>query len=329
MTRVSDHGALQDEYILDILDAVSADTGRKFDQSRVARLSRPGFKADVADAFEVFLVPGRRKADDAVLSLSPPAFPEAVAGAVSRTKALAGGLPERLAETVLLPEYQGRYSGRSFALYPRLLPVSGNRAFGYLQKRMLRRPVTEWAGCLARASRSELTDDAEIARRFLEPLGRLSEESGASDELRAAARSAAEAFLHGRLRPVTVIQHGDFWLGNILLRHIWPLRRGRDYPFMIIDWGAVNRQGYPVVDLMRFLGSATRNAGFRAAALDRYRASAGLDRAAVLPHLCAGIGWLGMHRNQFPLSRYLESSERLFRMTRTVLNASPGRSRIT
>jgi len=308
-----------DEYVLDLLDSVSADTGRRFDLSGVVRLSRPDFKADVADAVEVFLVPGRQRRDDTILSLSPPAFPEAVAAAVARTEALARRLPDALANTVLLPEHRGSYSGRSFVLYRRLHAVSENRVLGYLQKRALRAPVMQWLGDLAQASRCKLSDRAEIHRRFLDPLGKLSEEQGASDALREAARAAAEAIAGGEVQPVTIIQHGDFWLGNILLHSAWPRWQTGRYPFTIIDWGTVNVDGYPVVDLMRFLNLTTRDPGVRTAMLNAYLAATGLEREAALPHLCTGIAWLGMHRNQFPLSRYLESSERLFQGTRKAL----------
>ena len=302
--------------VRDLLASAGQEMGRHFDvrgEAGIRLVSK--LKPDVEDSVDVFVVRTRPRSDDSVLILSAARYPESVIAAADRAARIADNLPPDLAETVLQPEYRGRHNGRSFAIYPCLGTLSRNRLVRFVQKRLLRGNVLDWTLEFAACSRRPVEEPEQLEERFLSPLAYLAEEAGASDALRHAASKAAQSLQEPGFVPVSVAQHGDFWQDNILLNHGWPSRRGRRFAFSVIDWGASEPSGYPFIDFLRYGLSSTRNTAWITAGLRAQRERLNLPREAVLPHVCAGIGWLGMHRGQFPLPRYLGLAETLFANT--------------
>lgn len=300
----------------ELVRSVGRATNRRFevdDPAGFTLLSKP--KPDVEDSVDVFLIRAQPRRDDSVLILSGPRHPDSVAEAAARAARIADGLPAHLAETVLRPDHQGRHGNRSFALYPRLGTFSRNRWIRYAQKRWIRSSVLEWTLEIAACSRRPVEEPKELEARFVEPLSYLAGEGEASSAMRRAANEAVEMLEGSSFVPVSVAQHGDLWLDNVLLNRGWPARRGRRFAFSVIDWGASEPRGYPFIDFLRYGLSSTRSSSWISAGLRAQRERLGLSLDAVLPHVCAGIGWLGTHRNSFPYRRYLALAETLFSST--------------
>ncbi len=88
--------------------------------------------------------------------------------------------------------------------------------------------------------------------------------------------------------------------------------QGKKYPFSVIDWGAANLKGYPFVDLLRYALSTTKNETRIRKNLHAYSRRSDVSLKLLPNYVCASIGWLGLHRNNFPMERYVSSSEELF-----------------
>ncbi len=133
-----------------------------------------------------------------------------------------------------------------------------------------------------------------------------------SSEIQTQTAAALAALETGAFKPTNVIQHGDFWQGNILLNRGWPLKGCQDESFSIIDWGGANLKGYPYIDLLRFSLSIPRGKAVTKKRLIKYSRFCGFSVEEILYYVCAHIGHLGLNRHEFPLDRYVRSMEDLF-----------------
>ncbi len=272
-------------------------------------LARPGFKKNVADATSAFAIEDADRRRQFVVLLSSPDYPDAVNGAVQRAAAAAARLPQRLARHVLTPVLADRACGRTYAVYARYYPLSSNRGVRALEKRAIENAVYGWLGEVASATQTKIVDLKDVERCFIAPLDFLANESGLSAEVRAAAARVRKQATHRDFAPTMILEHGDLWLGNILFPRRSPLFGGAG-DFVIIDWGASNAQGYPLIDLIRFFDSTSSDRQKLRRAIKCYNDESGI--AALDPELyaLAALGQLGLHRNQFPRDRYLSLAEK-------------------
>lgn len=299
-----------EQSFLYIVGIASRELGVDFKTASLAWISQPR-DAGVADAPTIFRISAARSEDDAVFIVSNERFPEFVANAVECARTVRDRVQQSAGGRVLLPKMVGRHGDRSFAVYRRLYPVSENRWLSKAQRILIEPGVCAWLRDVAVASRT-VPDAGQFESAFVRPLTFVAAEAAFSGALRGAAETALRSLERGTVAPVTTVQHGDFWIGNILLNRVLPLPRSGSR-FFVIDWGSANLQGYPFVDLVRYIGSTSSNRQKLRRRVEEYRRQCGFEREALSTSICASIGWIGRHRNEFPLEQYIASSEALFR----------------
>lgn len=299
----------EEQHLPEIVEQASIKLGLRLVLAPNAVLARPDFKKKVADATSVIKIGDSAGSRKFVIILSSAEYPDAVNEAVQRAAAAAANMPQRLARRVLAPIYADRVGGRSYAVYPRYFPFSKNRIVRKLEKLAIEDAVYRWLGEIANATQTTIVDPREIERRFIAPLDYLANETILSDGVRSAAATFLKDAARSDFTPKLIVEHGDLWLGNILSRRRSPLLGGAD-DFVIIDWGASSPQGYPLYDLIRFFDSTSNDRRKLRRAILRYSVASGIAVGDLELYALAGLGRLGLNRNQFPLERYLSLAEK-------------------
>lgn len=280
--------------------------GNKYDLDSLRSLRRQNLNTEVGDSSAVFRVDGFSPADDSIIIISNNRFPNFVSEAVGRTVLVAKKLESQLSERVLSPSVAGTHGLQSYAFWPRHMAIADNRVLKRIQILSVYKGVFQWLGDMAQTTRLPVSLGEDLKRQYTDPLTYLINQDFISAAIKGIATQVLSAMQDNTFRPVSVVQHGDFWYGNILLEKSWPLPLHTPKPFFIIDWAGANVHGYPYVDPLRFLMSIGKRDNEILHFLDLYGTKCGLPINDVLSYVCAYIGHLGMNRNEFPLDRYLK-----------------------
>jgi hypothetical protein len=300
------------DYIDDIIEDVCQNLNVKYNSSSINWISRPDFKGQVADAALIFKINGIKHDDDAVFIISNPDYPNFVEDAVKKAEKISTLVPPNTSKSILLPSFSGYYGEQSFSAFPMLDNISQNRLCRAGQKYLLKNGVNEWIGELTKSSHRYLTGSDEINDIFIKPLLYVIGETQFSAALRNAAERTVAAINTKEFIPSCCIQHGDLWLGNILLNRDRSIFNRRSYGFSVIDWGSANINGYPFIDQLRFSMSSTKSRAAYSRTLLNYASFCDISPELFLNYVCTSIGRLGLNRNEFPFDRYLIASEKLF-----------------
>lgn len=266
----------------------------------------------VADYTLKFYIADQRGRKVAVLIISNKVNPHMVARSVQQAHEARNALGKRLNEVILEPLAHGHICGLSYAIWPLHFDLSSFRLVRFWQKRFLLPRVCAW---LAAASRQTLCTSIapdQIQSLYILPLTRLSADRRYSAGLRSAASIAADRVSAGQLRPVTVLQHSDLWLGNILLsskrNEIAKNFRG----FYVIDWSGATICGHPFFDLLIFCRSINVSTSSLRSVIEHYCLAIDCGLPDTVAYTLAGLGVLGMHLEHFPETHYLAMCEKVF-----------------
>jgi hypothetical protein len=295
----------QEEHIIDIVEACSSRLEGVLEIGSVRPIGRPSFKGGVADATQAFFVDGASRRDDCVLILSNPQFPEMVDQAVTKAKDARVRLGPQLGEVVCTPLVNGRWEGRSYAVYSRLEGFSSNRYLRRLQVVSSERGIFDWLVNVFHHTREECAEREDRHQNFLKPLQTLSGDEDLSSLVRASTATLEGEVSHGRARAFKCLQHGDFWHGNVLFSRgpiaaLSPIQKN----FHVIDWAGSRLSGYPGIDALRFAISAFGQGSFASKKVRNFVRLVDLsDVEFSLSCFCA-LGWLASNLNEFPKDRF-------------------------
>jgi hypothetical protein len=262
----------------------------------------------VSDDPAKILLLDRQGRPAAVLKLSSPAYPDLVHRSsenILRARDLLGPVLGEALPTILL---RGEVEGRSFMVLAYGRPFSRSRWGWFLQRVGLSSLVLQWLWEVTAATCRKPAED-EVERDFREPLRWLASKSGLDGSLREEAKTSLRLLDQGGWGPRYVLAHNDLWRDNLLLRRPTPGEAHRAGGFgrlLIIDWGGARLQGHPFYDLMRLgqsLGISKRRWRLE---IRRHLEVLGTDEAGGRALLLSGLGYLGLHRDHFPMERYLE-----------------------
>lgn len=202
-----------------------------------------------------------------------------------------------------MPIDHGSWDGISYALWAYRSPLSTNRLLKYAQKNLLAPKVRAWLSSIALQTRQEYLTADDLNRNFAEPLATLI--SYSSDAaLTRACEIAARRITNGDFRPVHVLQHGDLWLGNLLIKGSLELLDPEQPGFTVIDWGGATTSGYPFFDLVKFSMSCNMPPKATACHIDTVREIIRCEPADVVSYITCALGKLRQDLEHFPEDRF-------------------------
>ena len=259
-----------------------------------------------------FFVSQKNGRNNGVLIVANRRHPDVVAKAVKKTLEAGKTAGPDAGRAVMQPIISGAFEHRSYAIWPRHKPLSRNRLLRAIQNRRLRPQVFSWLREVTRHSAAQVSAMDEMSKKYRAPLEFLINDSATSSEVRARASNALRAFQSGAWPAVTILQHSDFWLGNILLpRTNFGQSDGKRIRFYVIDWGGAELAGYPFFDLARYcISSGVPVPAARREVLRQSKILNCEPETASFYALCA-LGAIGLKPGFFPKERYVEMCARV------------------
>jgi hypothetical protein len=302
--------------VVEIVKRANATTGERFWCPGITALTAEETVNVLKDSATSYFVPGVVAADDSILKISNSQFPDSVEQESKKARLARGILSGDLAEAIPSALFEGRLAGRSFAIWPKYRPISGYKIVRAAQKRLLYDDVFAWLRGVAEASIDrKLTADA-IVRRCRLPLEHIRAHRQLGEEIRSLAHQALQRLDEGDWHPVSILQHSDLWLGNILL----PIRKPRNdkFPFFVIDWGGSVIDGAPALDMVRFCMSANVNLRRAHREFLYYASAIQISLEELVFEIVVGLGLIGTNLNEFPEDRFVDLCKSIFDFLRTV-----------
>lgn len=287
------------------------------DFADIAALTQDEFKREVSDAPSKSYVLDRSGKCIGVLLLSNHTNPALIGRSVARAREAAEALGPELASVIIKPLAEGHFDDLSYVIWPLHRDLSHIRLLGFVQKKKLISPVFNWLRAQSSQTAMQVQNDV-VDDFFRDPLARMSDDNRFSDTMRAAANLGLQRLEAGVWQPYTVMQHGDFWLGNILLPHKGQ-RQNHPYGFIVIDWAGAKMRGYPFADLVRMSSSIGLSRRLLLREVLRLSQIIKCEICDAESYLLASIGHLGSNLEHFPEHRFLRGSIRSFNQLRGVV----------
>ena len=277
------------------LDNVSMHIGRDLGAVfGIEPLADDQFKVRLPDATSKYVV---RMSDgpNLFLLVSGEGNRHLVSRAVANIQAARAAVSPGIAAHILDTVAAGEAMGTSYAVWmqQRDFPTAG-RLQRFLARRRYAEPILDWAEGLARDTLAEGDPDA-----FAASLRAIEAEGGFGPAMREDARRARARMEAGTWRPRHCLQHGDLWIGNVVLS---------DAPngpaFSVIDWAGMERNGYPFYDLARMLLSLRAGSRLARGRIARLCDLVGCAPEDAVSYALAALGHVGRHLEHFPPDLY-------------------------
>jgi hypothetical protein len=274
----------------------------------------------VADDTSKFLVRDAQGEPRGVVLCSSFVDPDMVAHGMERARSAQRAVKENLKTYILEPLLEGRCCGLSYALLPYCGSLSGSRVVNRIQRTVLGPALFRWLRRSAQATVSE--PSAGVDHEIDAALEALEKTQGMSRSVRAAAEQALNRLHNGLWIPRRVLMHGDFWLGNILLRskEMPSARRSPWWDrFVVIDWAGSRLDGFAFWDLFRLAQSVRASNRRLSHEVVAWARMFDCDPTDARSYLAAALGDLGLHLNHFPVERFVELADSVMRDADRVL----------
>ena len=211
-----------DYCIHEIIEKNRSLLGDQFNDSCLHSLDKPGFKNQVKDSANVYRIEQSLGGSPLILTVSNPEFPDAVGDAVGRAQTVRSLLTAEIADPILSPMLCAECEGRSYAFWPLQIPISENRLLRKAQLLSINSRVIKWIAKLGKTTGVTKHSSEAIQDQFIDPLKYVLDDTDMPAAVKQAAQCTLVALQASKFNPVSVVQHGDFWQGNILLARHWP-----------------------------------------------------------------------------------------------------------
>lgn len=219
-------------------------------------------------------------------------------------------LGEPLGSRVLVPAVETQVEDSTVVVVPWRQPLADRGLVWRAQRTLLRPALSLWLRGVARHTRRPIPD---VGESFERPLRHLAANPLASGDIQQAAKAALAEVERRSWAPFHVLEHNDFWRGNVLLDRDRSSSLPLSRRFLVTDWpGAKVDDGYPIYDLVRMADSFGM--------CPRTLASEARLHAEILecpPHACmvyllASLGRIGLEPANFRDDLYRSLLRRCF-----------------
>jgi hypothetical protein len=223
-------------------------------------------------------------------------------------------LGKELGHIVINPLATGDIEGISYGIFPYCQPLSNSRLWWQIQKLQISPAILQILSDVNRITVSAVPS-AEVEETFAKSLQYLVDSSVIPEPLPQLSKNALDQLFKGIWHPYYVLMHNDLWKGNILLR------KSRDQntqnnlfnhsigsKIVIIDWAGSLVKGYPIYDLIRIAQSLKLSDRQLLNNLKKHSQILNCQLEESLFYLLTALGYLGIHREEFPLERFIKLS---------------------
>lgn len=240
-----------------------------------------------------------------VLIVSNAKFPLTVGKAISRLQDARSRLGAQTRNVAEMPVHHGVSEGVSYALWAYRFPLSNNRFYLYAQKQLLVPKLTAWLSSVARETRRDDLTPEELGSNFIEPLELLISRPELGATLSRLSQDTLARMRAGQFKPVHVLQHGDLWRGNVLIKGPLGLLSPSENGFIVIDWGSAKVSGYPFIDLLRFTMSFNLSPAETARHVNSMRRVIRCEPEDVAAHVACSFAKLYQEIDNFPEQNFI------------------------
>lgn len=237
----------------------------------------------------------------AMVLCSPERFPEVIARSVRRASEARQCLGESLGSVVLQPIAAGELCGVSIAMMPWCRGFSQQLGSRAVHRACLVPQVVSWMCQVSSRFAGSTVPPEECIKclQFYEMTASMPR------SIQEDAGVAIRRIELGLWKPKRMLDHNDFWIGNLLRASTRATGQPRGRRFVVIDWGGSNTHGFGFYDYVRLC--RCRNVGHSAMTqgIVRLCESMGIELQDSMGQMLASLGWLGSNRDQFPIDRYV------------------------
>lgn len=246
-----------------------------------------------------------------VLITSGSGNPALIGRAVDNIRLARSRVSDPTASAILPPFITGDAGGFDFAVWPAHIPFETSDRLRRVARRYLHaHSIIGWATAFAWE-----TMQHEDRSGYEASLACVESETGFPKTMRHDAQTALNRLSQGQWGPGHCLQHGDFWIGNLLL----PQAR-KEADFYVIDWGGMAHKGYPFMDMVRMLMALRRGRSFARASLSGLAGKLGYETQDIPAFVLAGLGHVGLNLEFFPPERYSKSAIKTYAFVKDLSN---------
>ena len=297
---------IYDKGVREFVDHINTISGNKYDVSVLVSIGVENDTTQVNDSPGKYYLSGLHDRDNSVLMVSNKKFPDFIARAVYNINQVREVVSSRSRDVILEPVVDGYFRGQSFALWAEHRPISGRKVIREFQKILMHGQVFSFLCHLAKdGAKTKLTSD-EILEYVDSPLRCIESNAGQSIQIRSIAEQALTRLANEEWRPITTIQHSDFWLGNILLQKSKNRPLSNDYGFCVIDWSGALLNGAPVFDFIRYCMSSNVSITRAKKESAKYLEAIQISQDEMIFYLVIALGNIGLNLEEFPESRFFD-----------------------
>ncbi|MBL4591575.1 MAG: hypothetical protein JKY96_06400 [Phycisphaerales bacterium] len=150
-----------------------------------------------------------------VLFLASQLEPGLVQQSVDRAADAKELLNDELGLVIIEPLAKGVYKDLSFVCWPWCTPLSQSRVMGRVHRTRLRPSIFAWLDGVATTTQ-KCVSEMENESRFAADLQRIHDDEDMPRAMRTAAEQGLDEIGTESWNPTHSLEHGDFWMGNIL-----------------------------------------------------------------------------------------------------------------
>jgi len=260
-----------------------------------------------ADATTKVLIRGPSGQAEAVIVCSRPVAPDLVRRGVENAEAIRALVGRDLGEAIIAPLQSGYAGGRSYVIFPWCREFSPWKMVRVLQRFYLTKPLLHWLRAATAAAATAHGRPEKTSEAFANKLEHLAAQAFLDGEIKSAIDRSLKRLQVGHWQPCHTFDHNDLWLGNVMLPAGSIYSSGRRYPYVLIDWGGANRDGYGIYDLIRLAMALNLSNTALHRELVAHSEALQCDREDTQGHLLAAFGRLHQHLECFPEERFIET----------------------